>query len=89
MSVSFKIDESVLDYGDESIIQVNGNTVGECFNIILQQKPSVKKALFDEKGNLYPRTYFKVNEESVISDPFTRSIKDGDKIELIVFRSCC
>jgi hypothetical protein len=89
MSISFKIDRSVLDYKEEVAVDVSGSTVGECFEYVMQQSDSLKKALLDEKGNLSPGSLIiKVNEEYVIFDALTRSIEDGDRIEIFRSRGC-
>jgi hypothetical protein len=88
MRISFKIDRSVLDYKEEVTIEVSGSTLGECFDYVMQQD-SLKKALLDENGNLCPGSLIiKVNGEYVISDALTRSIKDGDIIEIFRCRGC-
>ena len=88
MSISFKINASIFDFKEEVNLEVRGNTVSECFDYSVQQQPSLKKALFDENGVLYPGSIIKVNGEYMLSDALTKVIKDGDSIEVLKFRGC-
>jgi len=88
LSITFRIDGSVLDFKKEVIMEVGGSTVGAGIDYLVQQQASLVKALFDEKGNLEPFNYIKINGNYVTSNVLTMPIKDGDRIEIIKFRGC-
>jgi molybdopterin converting factor small subunit len=88
MSISFKINASMFDFKEEVNLEVKGKTVSECFDYSIRQQPSLKQALFDANGVLYPGSIIKVNEEYMLSDALTKDIKDGDSIEIFKFRGC-
>ena len=86
MSVKLNIDESVLDYRKgKVVVEVSGNTVGECLDYIVKRRPTLKKAIFDENGNLCFDNLVKVNGEYIFSNHLAKSVKDGDEIEIIKF----
>ncbi len=86
MSVRLNIDESVLDYRKvKLVVEVNGNTVGECLDYIVKRRSTLKKAIFDENGKMRLDNLVRVNGESIYSDALTKSVKDGDEIEIIKF----
>ena len=86
MSVKLNIDESVLDYRKgKVVVEVSGNTVGECLDYIVKRRPTLKKAIFDENGNLCFYNLVRVNGNFEYSNALAKSVKDGDKIEIIKF----
>ena len=64
------------------IIDVNGNTVGQCLDHLVKQFPDVGEALFDEKGRLLDRIDIWVNTMPAYADGLNRPVKDGDELYL-------
>lgn len=86
MSIKLTIEDSVLGYGKGKLIaEVNGNTVGECLDYIIKRQPSLRKALFDESGNLCYGNYVAVNGEISVSNVLAQSVKDEDAIKVFFF----
>jgi molybdopterin converting factor small subunit len=86
MGIKINIDKSVLSYGKGNVVvEVSGNTVGECLNRLVKRRPTLKKALFDENGRLYVNNLIKVNGEYISSNHLAKSVKDGDQIEMIKY----
>lgn len=86
MSIKLNIDESVLDYKKRKIlVDVIGKTVGECLDYIVKRRPTLKKAIFDENGNLCLGILIKVNSEFISSNHLITSVKDGDAIEIMKY----
>ena len=85
MSIKIKIDNSVLVDGSEVnvAVEVKGHTVGECLAYAVKQQPTLKKAIFDDKGNLSFGNFVRVNGEFIISNPEAKLVKDGDEIGII------
>jgi len=87
MGIKLTIDESVFDYkkGKKIVTEVNGKTIGECLNYIIKRRPTLKKAIFDENGNLCLGILIKVNGSFVYSNHLITSVKDGDAVEVMKF----
>jgi molybdopterin converting factor small subunit len=63
--------------------KVEGKTVRECLRDLVKQFPKLKRLILDGEGNLL-RTYdYFINEQSVYPKDMNRSLKDGDKLNLL------
>lgn len=65
-------------------VEVEGRTVGECINHLIEQYPGMREGLFDKKGKLLNVVEVYVNSESAYPDELAKSVKDGDEIHLIL-----
>ena len=84
MSVKINIDESVSCCSEGNVVvEVSGNTVGQCLTSLVKRQPTLKKAIFDENGNLCFENVVKVNGEFIFSNAVAKSVKDGDEIGII------
>ncbi len=68
------------------VADVNGTTVGECLNDLIQQFPDIKSMLFYEPGGLDECIAVCVNREVLTAwdEPMRRLVVDGDEISLLV-----
>lgn len=73
----------VLANGQEKV-QVTGNTTLQCLEDLESRFPAIGDWIRDEKGELLSYVQFFVNGRRVHGDDFTRSIKSGDEIAVIV-----
>ena len=64
------------------IIEVEGNTVGDCLKNLVSQFPNVEKEIFDKKGNLRNIIEIYVNLESAYPNELAKPVKDGDDIHV-------
>ena len=64
------------------VVEVEGNTVGNCLEHLVKQFPGIEKELFDKKRNLRNVVEVYLNLESAYPDELARPIKDGDEIHL-------
>ena len=69
--------------GDKEIVDVNGNTVGECLRDLVSQYPELEKEIFDNKGNLLSVLEIYLNGASAYPDELKKVVKDGDEIHLL------
>ena len=84
MSVRIAIPSYLQPYtGNREVIEAQGNTVGECFNGLLQQSPGIGPMLFDKNGRLFSYVSTFVNKEDASLDGPTRTVRDGDEIHVI------
>lgn len=72
---------------DQEWVEVAGNTVGQCFNQLVQQYPGLKDKLFDKKGKIHNLVEIYVNQESAYPDELAKGVKDGDKIHITLLLS--
>jgi molybdopterin converting factor small subunit len=72
---------------DVETLQVDGKTVGECFNQLVKRFPNLQSAIFDEKGELQNLLEVYLNSESAYPDELARSTEDGDEIYITTILS--
>ncbi len=72
---------------DQEWVEVTGNTVGQCFNQLVQQYPGLKEKLFDKKGKIHNLVEIYVNQESAYPDELAKVVKEGDKIHITLLLS--
>ncbi len=65
------------------IVEVNGNTVGECLKRLVKQFPDISKMLFSKDGNLFEHVIISVNGENAYPEQLAKPVKDGDKLHVI------
>lgn len=69
--------------GGKDLFELNGGTVGECFNQLVSIAPVMKNALFFESGDwLHPTIKVLVNQESVDQEVLAKTLKDGDEVQI-------
>ncbi len=64
--------------------EVNGSTVGECLEHLVEQFPPLKKRLFDRQGGVFPYFNLYVNGESAYPERLNKTVKDGDEIRILL-----
>ena len=64
------------------IIEVEGNTVGDCLKNLVSQFPNIEKEIFDKKGKLRNIIEIYVNLESAYPNELAKPVKDGDDIHV-------
>ena len=64
-------------------IKAKGSTVGENFNHLIEQFPDIRKQLFNEKGGLFDNIIISVNGENAYPEQLTKSVKDGDEVNIV------
>ena len=63
--------------------EVNGKTVGECLNQLVNLAPTLKDALFCESGDKLTWAFeVLVNQESIDAEGLATKLEDGDEIEI-------
>ena len=65
------------------IVEVNGNTVGECLNHLAKKFPDIRKMLFSKNGNLFEHIIISVNGENAYPEQLVKPVKEGDKLDVI------
>lgn len=66
------------------VVEVKGNTVGDCLSDLIREFPGIKKEIFDKKGNLRSIVEIYVNLESAYPNELAKPVKSGDDIHLTI-----
>ena len=66
------------------MVEVNGRTVGQCFDSLVERFHGIKQGLFDNNGKLHSYIGVYVNWESAYPEELTKPVKDGDEIQIAV-----
>jgi molybdopterin converting factor small subunit len=81
MSIKVYIGPLLAPYtNNQSVIQVNGDTVGECLRHLVKQFPDLK--LLDKDGKLFAYHEIYVNRETIYPKELDKQVKDGDEIAI-------
>lgn len=67
----------------EEIIDVEGNNVNECLNYLAKKYPKAGEAIFMGKDKLHPLVKIYLNSSSTYPDALKKTVKEGDRIDLI------
>ncbi len=85
MSIKVHIHPSIQYVTDDrQIVEVDGNSVGECFRNLITIYPELDEWLFEEKGKLSKYIDIFVNDESAYPEELRRPVKDGDEIYILM-----
>ena len=83
MSKTVHLFSDLRNYTDNrNIIEVEGDTVGECLEDLSQQFPKIGKVLFKTDGNISPRIFISVNMRSFQREERNKPVNIGDAIYL-------
>ena len=72
---------------DQEVVEVNGNTVGQCLEQLVARFPELGKWLFRKDGKLNNLVDIYVNQESAYPEELAKPVKDGDELHIIVIIS--
>ena len=67
---------------DLSTIEVNGKTVGECLNDLINQFPNLRSWVFDKDNRLLNYVDVYVNLESSYPLELSKPVNDGDELDI-------
>ena len=68
---------------DQDVVEVNGSTVGECLNQLVQQFPAIEDVLFDEDGKVLNYIDIYVNGKSSYPEELAKPVKGGDELYIL------
>ncbi len=85
MSVTLNLHKTHRQYtGGIETLEVEGNTIGDCIDRLIERFPGMRDALFDGKGKLKNQIEIYLNMESAYPDELKKPVKDGDDVYIIV-----
>jgi molybdopterin converting factor small subunit len=71
--------------GNAPSVNVEGKTLGECLDALMQKHPQLKDALLDDNRVLRKDYMIFINGENAYVEEISRPVKEGDKIHLMTF----
>ena len=84
MSVTMRIHPFLRQFsGGQKIVEVRGNTVGECLDDLETKFPGIKQQLYDKEGKLADLWDVYVNSTSCYPEELATPVKDGDELTIV------
>jgi molybdopterin converting factor small subunit len=72
---------------DRDVVEVNGNTVGQCLKQLVARFPELRQWLFEKDGKLNRLVEIYVNMESSYPEELAKPVKDGDELHILIIIS--
>ncbi len=70
--------------GGQEIVEANGRTISELINDLERKYPTIKEHLLDKNGRLQGFVEIFLNSEIVHPHETSKSVKDGDEVEVLM-----
>jgi len=67
---------------NQDVVNVNGNTVGECLGHLVKQFPEIEPGLFDKQGQLLNYVYLFINGKATYPTDLAMPVNDGDELTI-------
>lgn len=84
MSVTINLASYLRSYVDgRETIEVNGNTIRECFDDLVRQYPGLKAMLFDKNNKLLDYVSVFAGGEITYADQLDKPVKNGDLLHIL------
>ena len=74
-------------FDDPDDVRVEGQTVGECLEDLMQRYPEARGLLFSGHGVLLRHVYVFVNAEGMSKAEMTKPVRDQDQLLIAVLAS--
>jgi molybdopterin converting factor small subunit len=71
--------------GGQEVVEVTGQTTGECLADLENRFPVIKQIIRDNRGQLRRYCEILVNSKSTYPEELTAPVKDGDQIDVMCF----
>jgi molybdopterin converting factor small subunit len=85
MSIKVNIHPMLRFHTDgHEVVEVKGNTVGECLDNVFLEYPELKTDLLEEDNTLKRHFEIFVNAETAYPEELNMPVKDGDEIYIIM-----
>ncbi|MFC1987572.1 MoaD/ThiS family protein [Chloroflexota bacterium] len=84
MSIKITIPSFLQSFtNDTEVVEVDGNTVGECLKHLVEQFPGIEKMLFTQNGKLLSYVGIYINGEDVYPEELAKPIKASDDFYIL------
>ena len=68
---------------EQAIVEVSGNTTGQCLKHLVKQFPAIEKEIFGKDGKVLDYLSIVVNREVAFPNELATPVKDEDEIHII------
>jgi len=83
MSIKINL-HSLRSFADsQNMVEVSGDTVGQCLEHLAAQFPAIKEEILDVDGEVLASIHILVNGEGTFPEELAKLIKDGDVIDIL------
>ena len=83
MSVTINLSPTLSSFANNQVVvEVKGNTVGECLDQLVKQFPKIKPLLLGKNGKLHNYIEVYVNQESSYPEELAKPVKAGDELHI-------
>lgn len=84
MSVKMKIHPYLRSFTDnQKVVEVNGETVGECIDNLEKRYNGIKERLVNKKGKIENYWEIYINSGNRTAEDLSNPVKDGDELTII------
>ena len=88
MGVKINIHKTHRELADgQDVVEVDGKTVGDCLNHLIEQYAGFQEVLFAKNGKLQNWIEIYVNMESAYPEELAKPVKEGDEIHITIMLS--
>jgi molybdopterin converting factor small subunit len=88
MKVKVRLSSLLRHFGEltsePDAIEVSAPSALECLQDLVHRFPSIRQYVYDKEGKLQPFIMFFVNGEKLLANEFTRPLKDGDELFVLL-----
>ena len=85
MSIKVHIHPSLQHITDDrETVEINGNTIGECFKNLVVEYPELDEWLFEKENKLSKYIDVFINDESAYPEELVKPVRDGDEIYILM-----
>lgn len=84
MTIHIKINPAFQEFTDDhESADVEGKTVGDCLENLVERFPMLKERLYDKQGKLQGYVDIFVNTESCFPEGLKMAVQEGDELNLM------
>jgi len=69
---------------NQEIVEVEGKTVGQCLDWLVNRFPETRKWLFKKDGSLNELVDIYINGENAVPGEMAKPVKDGDLLDIVM-----
>jgi molybdopterin converting factor small subunit len=86
MSITIRLNPILQNLaGGQEVVEVTGQTTGECLENLESRFPVIKQLIHDKRGQLRHYCEILVNSKSTYPEELIAPVKDGDQIDVMCF----
>ena len=85
MSVNTVLPWNLMSFtNDKKEIAVDGGTIGECLENLIEKFPALKPDLFNKNGRLHNDIIIYLNNKTTYPEQLAKAVQDGDELNISI-----